>query len=197
VKAYRIPRKYMSGWLGRVHTSATAAMVSVLLVSLTALSSVNSSGVPVGGIAAVSGTVEDMWLDSDRCYFRIAIDWSNRSNLAGETVDAIARFLNESTGSYEEIASSQGWMVGDSLNATLTYTYDEFGETYWLRLSSKSDENYAEPLSYFERNPFVFYLLLIVMLYLVLQALLLVILKRKGKKGRYEGPDYIKYRRRI
>jgi len=172
-------------------------MMSVLLVSLTALSSVNSGGAPVNGIVAASGTVEDMWLHSDRCYFRVAIDWSNRSNLVGETVDAIAMFPNESTGSYEEIASSQGWMVGDSLNATLSYTYDEFGQTYWLKLSSKSDENYAEPLGYFERNPFVFYLLLIVVLYIVLQALLLVILKRKGKKGRYEGPDYIKYKRRI
>lgn len=173
------------------------AVLSSITVGVLAYASAQSAAAPIGGEAAVSGVIDDMWLESDSCYFRISIHWSDSAPLSGETVDAIATFLNESTGRYEGIPSSQGWRAGDEVNATLAYLYDEFGRTYWLELSSKSDENYAEPLNYFERNPFVFYLLLIVALYVVLQIVLFIVMKRKGKGGRYEGPDYIQYRRRI
>ena len=138
-----------------------------------------------------------MWLESDRCYFRISIQWSESGRFTGETVDAVASFLNESTAKYERVASSMGWRTGDEFNATLEYLFDEFGKAYRIELTPKSDENYAEPLSYFERNPFVFYLLLIVALYIVLQIILFLVLRKRGKKGRYEGPDYIQYVRRI
>lgn len=172
-----------------------ALSLAVVLFGL--LASAPSEAAPFSRSAEVSGVIEDMWLDSDRCYFRIGIEWSDSGSFDGETVAAIAMFLNESTDRYEQIASSQGWRIGDEVNATLDQAGDEFSETYWIRLSSKSDENFAEPLSYFERNPFIFYLLLIIGLYVVLQIGLVFLMKRKGKRGRYEGPDYIQYRRRI
>jgi hypothetical protein len=177
--------------------SVEAVALSLAMLLLVTLVPAHSEAAPYSGVAAVSGSIVDTWLDDDRCYFRIAIDWSNHSGLVGRTVDATPLVLNESTDSYERIASSQGWRVGDTLNATLSYTWDEFGEYYWVRLLSKNDENYASPLSYFEQNPFVFYLLLIVVLYVLLQIVLIVLFKRRGRRGRYEGPDYIQYRRRI
>lgn len=173
------------------------AILSSITIAIVLLPSSQSRAVPFYGEARVSGIIDDMWLESDWCCFMISIHWSDSGTFDGESVDAIALFLNESTGRYEEIPSSQGWRTGDEVNATLEYTYDESGRTYWIELASKSDENYAEPLSYFERNPFIFYLLLIIVLYAVLQSILILILKRRGKRGRYEGPDYIQYRRRI
>ena len=171
--------------------------MSLMTMLAALLTSTQTGAAPFYGEATVSGVIDDMWLESDCCYFRISIHWSDSGTFDGESVDAIASFLNESTGWHEEIPSSQGWRTGDEVNATLEYAYDEFGRTYWIELTSKSDENYAEPLSYFERNPFVFYLLLIIVVYAVLQIILILILKRRGKRGRYEGPDYIQYRRRI
>ena len=173
-----------------------AALASVAAMFVL-LSSVASTAAPWSSETTVSGSIEDMWLDDDRCYFRIAISWSATGALVGESVDAIASFLNESTGRYDQIPSSQGWQTGDEFNATLKHWADEFSESYRIELLSKSDENYAEPLSYFERNPFIFYLLLIVALFISLQVLLFLVMKRRGGKGRYEGPDYIQYRRRI
>lgn len=172
-------------------------ILSSVTIAAIVLTSTQSRAAPFSGEATVSGIIDDMWLESDRCYFRISIYWSDSGTFDGESVDAIASFLNESTGKYEVISSSDGWRAGDEVNATLEYTYDEFGETYWIELTSKSNENYAEPLSYFERNPFVFYLLLIIVLYVVLQIILILVLKRRGKRGKSEGPDYIQYGRRI
>ena len=177
--------------------SISVAILASITVVAVLLSSTVSTAAPLGGEATVTGSIEDMWLDSDRCYFRISISQSDSVGFVGESVDAIASFLNESTGGYEQVASSMGWKAGDEFNATLVYVLDEFGETYWIKLSPKSDENYAEPLSYFERNPFVFYLLLIIALYILLQIILFIVLRRRGGRGRYEGPDYIQYRRRI
>jgi hypothetical protein len=179
------------------HRNLWIAVLLLITIAVMLHASTQSRAVPFDGEATVSGIIDDMWLESDRCYFRISIYWSDSGTFDGESVDAIASFLNESTGRYEVIPSSEGWRVGDEVNATLEYTYDEFGQAYWIELTSKSDENYAEPLSYFERNPFVFYLLLIIVLYVVLQSILIVVLKRRGKRGKNEGPDYIQYRRRI
>lgn len=178
------------------HSLLAAILASVSVVAVL-LSSTASTAAPWGGETTVSGVIQDLWLESDQCYFRISIQWSESGGFVGETVDVVATFLNESTGKYERVASSMGWMTGDEVNATLEYLFDEFGRTYWIELTPKSDENYAEPLSYFERNPFVLYLLLIVVLYVVLQTILFLVLKRKGRRGRYEGPDYMQYRRRI
>ena len=177
--------------------SILAAILTSVTVIAIIMSSTESTAAPLGGEATVSGYIEDMWLDSDRCIFRVSISWSDSIGFVGESVDAIALFLNESTGRYEHVASSLGWKAGDEVNASLKYLYDEFGETHWIELNPKSDENYAEPLSYFEQNPFVFYLLLIVALYIVLQIILFLVLRRRGGRRRYEGPDYIQYRRRI
>lgn len=178
------------------HSLSVGSIVSIS-VTVVLLSSFVSVAAPWSSEAEVSGVVQDMWLDSDRCHFRLSIQWSDEAGFTGETVDAIASFLNESTGKYTQVPSSMGWRVGDEFNATLEYTVDEFGETYWIELTPKSDENYAEPLGYFESNPFIFYLLLIVALYIVLQVILFLVLRRRGGKRRYEGPDYIQYRRRI
>jgi hypothetical protein len=70
------------------------------------------------------------------------------------------------------------------------------GSLAQMAAAAEGDDR-AATLGYFEDNPFIFYLLLIVLLYIVLQSLLFLILKRKGKRGRYEGPDYIQFRRRI
>jgi hypothetical protein len=179
------------------HRSLWMAILSSITMAALLLTSIQARAVPFDGEATVSGIIDDMWLDSDRCYFRVSVCWSDGGAFDGESVNAIASFLNESTDRYEVIPSSQGWRTGDEVNATLRYTYSEFGETYWIELTSKSDINYAEPLGYFERNPLVFYLLLIIALYAVLQSILILVLKRRGKRSKYEGPDYIQYRRRI
>lgn len=178
------------------HGIVTAALASAMVLSV-CLFPTASTAAPFGGEMTVSGSIADMWLDSDRCYFGISIRWSETGGLTDETVDAVATFLNESTGKYDQVPSSMGWRTGDEFNATLIYAYDERGSSYWLELTPKSDENYAEPLGFFEGNPFILYLLAIVVLYIALQAILLLVFKRKGKRGRYEGPDYIQYRRRI
>lgn len=178
------------------HSLWTAILSSITIAALL-LAPIQSRAAPFDGEATVSGIIDDMWLDSDRCYFRVSVRWSDSSAFDGESVDAIASFFNESTDRYEVIPSSQGWRTGDEVNATLRYTYSEFGKTYWIELTSKSDIYYAEALSYFERDPFVFYLLLIIVLYAVLQIILILVLKRRGKRNRYDGPDYIQYRRRI
>jgi hypothetical protein len=190
-------RNTMSISCAIVHRNMRMAFLLSVTTAILLLASTQSRAVPFDGEAAVSGVINDMWLESDCCCFRISIHWSDSGTFDGDSVDAIASFLNESTDRYEVIPSSQGWRTGDEVNATLEYTYSEFGETYWIRLTSKSDENYAEPLSYFERNPFVFYLLLIIVLYAALQSVVILLIRRRGKRGRYEGPDYIQYRRRI
>ena len=64
-------------------------------------------------------------------------------------------------------------------------------------LTSETDEISVETQSYLDGNSFAFYILLIVALFVVLEIILYLIRRRKGKRGRYEGPDYIQYRRRI
>ena len=63
--------------------------------------------------------------------------------------------------------------------------------------ASEINERHAETLGYLEDNQFVLYVLMIIALFIVLEVVLYLIRKRKGKRGRYEGPDYIQYRRRI
>ena len=63
--------------------------------------------------------------------------------------------------------------------------------------TSGIDEYSVESQSYLDGNSFVFYILMIVILFIVLEIILYLIRRRKGKIGRYEGPDYIQYRRRI
>ena len=187
-------RRFCAGHQRGLHM----AIMSLTTIAAVFLTPIQSVAVPFNGETTVSGIINDMWLESDCCYFTISITWSDSGVFDGESVDAIASFLNESTGRYEVVPGSQGWRTGDEVNATMEYTYSEFGEAYWIELTSKSDVNYAEPLGYFERNPLVFYLLLLLVLYVVLQSVLIIILRRRGKRRRrYEGPDYIRYRRRI
>lgn len=84
-----------------------------------------------------------MWLGEDRCWFTIEVDWSNHSSVNGRSIDCRILFLNDSTGMYDRIRSSQGWQIGDHLNCTGALQWDENSEWYFLYVASKSDLNFA------------------------------------------------------
>ena len=136
----------------------TALLSCVLALSFAVLAlSFDARAAPYSAETAVSGTIEDMWLDGGVCYFRILVLWSESSSLDGETVDAMAMFLNESDGTYDPVPSSRGWMVGDTVNAILAFFGDEYQSLYTVYLESKSEENFAEPLGLFDRYPLLPY----------------------------------------
>jgi hypothetical protein len=100
-----------------------------------------------------------MWIDGG-CYFQIEItsigqSWAphpwgnevvNASSMVGRTYVAEVMYLDEGTGRNISIASSQGWKIGDSINAIIGSQGDEWGSWHWLYTVEKSDANYADYL---------------------------------------------------
>jgi hypothetical protein len=96
------------------------------------------------------------------------------------------------------MASSQGWRVGDSFNATLIHYGDERADVFSLLLSSKSSENFAEPLNFLERNPLVFYIFVIGAVFLAGVVVLRLVFKVKyGAKSVSGQHDYLRFLKRI
>lgn len=89
------------------------------------------------------------------------------------------------------IEGSTSWDVCTQNSAALGCIGTEVTWTSEIRQES------FESQSYLDGDSFVFYILMIVALFIVLEVILYLIRRRKGKVGRYEGPDYIQYRRRI
>lgn len=153
---------------------------------------------PFSSETVVSGTIEDMWLDGEVCYFQILVLWSESSTLDGETVDAMARFLNESDGTYDLVPGSQGWMVGDTVNATLVFFADEYESHYTVYLATKSEENFAEPLGLLERYPLLPYWALVFAALVASVVIPRLVFGAKYSARSGQGRrDYIRFLRRI
>jgi len=155
------------------------AAVCPLISAMTLLAGVAQT-VPASTVrGAATGEIQDMWLNPDSCCFEVQISWSDFQAWNDLTLEAIPLFLDESAGSYVMEASSRGWRVGDTFNANMTRDMDGWGSVYRIYLSVKSDENFAEPQSFVERNPFFIYTIAA-----VATLVLLVVLRRLIFKGR-------------
>jgi hypothetical protein len=166
------------------HATQTRHLLLVLaaagaLIPAMALFSGAVEAAPFSVTGSVTGEIQDMWLNPDSCCFEVHISWSDVETWNGLTVEAVPLFLDESTGSYVMEASSRGWRVGDTVNVNMTLGRDEWGSIYMIYLSVKSDENFAEPQSFVERNPFFIYTIAAIAI-----LVLLVVIRRLVFKGR-------------
>ncbi len=183
-------------FLARIAAALIICTMSFMVLTIPFSQRVYAS--PFYSDAVVLGAVDDMWLDSGACYFKIHISWSESSILLDQTINAEAKFLNESDDSYDSIASSQGWRIGDTFNATLIHYGDERSEFYSLCLISKSDVNFAEPLTFLERNPLVLWGIVFIAVIVGCQIIVRCIFKRKrGSRVESVEHDYFRFLKRI
>lgn len=157
---------------------------SFLIIILVLVSfSILSKGAPSLIISAeIEGFIKDMWLTDGRCCFKIEITQSNRSWPDKKIVEVQVQYLDDATGNYEDMRSSQGWKIGDIINGTLFYQCDEDSEWYWFETYSKSDDNYAKPLTSEKEIPILLYLftsISVIIIFLIFIYLLQRIKKKK------------------
>ena len=123
-----------------------------------------------------------MWLTDDSCYFNIEITQSNRSWPNKKIVGVQVQYLDDVTGNYEDIRSSQGWKIGDKINGTLFYQSDEDSEWYWFKTYSKSDDNYAKPLTSEKEIPIFLYLFILISVIIIFGIIIYLLQRIKKKK---------------
>jgi hypothetical protein len=151
----------------------------VIVFVLTILPTPVANAVPATLYIAVDGVIEDMWLGEDRCWFSIEVEWSDHSEVIGGNIDCVALYLNESTGHYGMIRSSQGWQIGDHLNCTVEHDMSEWGDCYFIWTTSKSDINYATEPQHDSNMPLISATAFALLGLIVVLALLVWIRKRQ------------------
>lgn len=180
--------------------SRTSLLVDLIIVfvMLTTVFASNVDAVPFSSETVAAGTIDDMWLEDGACYLYIHIEWSESTVIIDTDIVAQAMFLDETNGTYDSLPSSQGWRTGDSFNATLIHYGDERADYYALLLSPKSDENFAEPLSFLERNPLVPYFIVMVIVIVIGAIITRAVFGVKyGEGGKKEASYYMRFLKRM
>lgn len=132
----------------------------------------------------IKGEIVDIWIEEDRCFFRIEISESkNISKWKDEIIDTHIFFYIEETEMYKDQPSSMGWKIGNQINTTIYNQGDEDSTWYWINIEPKSEINYAKSKSTStESNSLDFSLISIVTIILLLIIMIIIIFTYKYQK---------------